>query len=66
MKKKQKKVKELKFKCTCGCRAQLLIQDVDNNTLMIDTRVDGRKKWVGVVLQEKEVMELKEFLKDKF
>lgn len=40
------------FICSCGCKSQLLIQFLNNGQLTIDTRSDGRHRWVGVVLSE--------------
>lgn len=61
---KKRKLKELRVKCSCGCKAQLLVQNVDNDMVMIDTREDGRSKWIGVVLEKKEIQKLKEFLRE--
>jgi|GEM_PF-6911832 len=34
----------------------------ESNTIEINTRVDGRRNWVGVVLTEKQVSQMKIFL----
>lgn len=56
------RMKELKFTCSCGCKAQCMIQSVGNGQIMIDTRIDGRRRWTGVVLNEKEIKQIKNWL----
>lgn len=60
-----KKSKVLLLSCSCGCKAQLQIQKVDDNLFLIDTREDGRKRWTGVALKEKDVKKLRDFLSVK-
>ena len=62
MEKSLDKTKELVFKCTCGCKAQLMLNYVDKGVLTLDTRSDGRKRWIGVALKKKEIKKLKEFI----
>ena len=54
-------MKRLEFICDCGCRVQLLIQKLDNGELMIDTRINGRHRWIGVVLHSGAKEQLKGF-----
>ena len=49
-------------RCSCGCGAQLLVQVLENGDIMVDTRVDGRHRWVGVVVDKEERKRLKEVL----
>ena len=62
MNKKKTKSKELILKCSCGCKAQLMLNYVDKGVLTLDTRADGRKRWAGVALKKKEIKKLKEFI----
>ena len=45
--------------CNCGCKAQLMIQALDNHEVLIDTRINGRYQWVGVFLDAKTSQQLK-------
>ncbi|MEK7522228.1 MAG: hypothetical protein AAB569_01490 [Patescibacteria group bacterium] len=60
----KKKVKELFFKCGCSCNCgqQLLVNVFDKDSIEINTRIDGRRKWTGVILNKKEVKRLRDFL----
>lgn len=62
-KKPEKNHKELLLKCSCGCNAQLLIQIVNDNLSLIDTRIDGRRRWIGVALKRNDIKRLLGFFK---
>lgn len=57
-----KKSKVFLVVCSCGCKAQLQIQKVDNDLYLVDTREDGRRNWIGITLKEKDVEKLRDFL----
>ncbi|MBI4226062.1 hypothetical protein HY612_03015 [Candidatus Roizmanbacteria bacterium] len=56
------KVKELFLKCLCGCGQQLLINDYADNSIEINIRIDGRRKWNGVVLGKENIKELRKYI----
>lgn len=53
----------LNYKCACGCGAQIQVQKAGNGQIMIDTRIDGRHRWVGVVLDLDRSHNISRFLK---
>ena len=53
---------EFWVRCACGCGAQVLVQALENGDIMIDTRVDGRHRWVGVVVSNEDGKRLKDLL----
>lgn len=62
------KEKELKNKnkgillsCYCGCKAQLMVQNIGNGQFMIDTQTDKRHRWVGVVLTKEDSKKMADF-----
>ncbi|KKQ33284.1 MAG: hypothetical protein US48_C0017G0016 [Candidatus Levybacteria bacterium GW2011_GWA2_37_36] len=59
---KKEKENELFFKCNCDCGQQLLVIDIGNGHCEINTRIDGRRKWTGVVLDKKKIKRLRDFL----
>lgn len=59
----EKNHQELLLKCSCGCSSQLLIQIVDDKLSLIDTRIDGRRRWIGVALKRNDIKRLLEFFK---
>ncbi len=50
------------FVCSCGCKSQLMVQFFDKGQLTIDTRSDGRHRWVGVVLSETDTESIRKVL----
>lgn len=58
-----KKGNELFFKCDCGCGQQMLVIEVGDGRCEINTRVDGRRKWTGVVLSKEDGNKFIMFLK---
>lgn len=48
--------------CSCGCKAQLQIQKVEGDLFLVDTRVDGRRRWTGVALKSKDIKKARDFL----
>jgi len=61
---KKEKKGELFFKCNCSCSCgqQLLINVFDKDNLEINTRIDGRRKWIGIVLNKRKAKRLRDFL----
>lgn len=57
-----RKAKALLMICSCGCKAQLQIQKVEGDLFLVDTREDGRRRWIGVTLERKDIKKLKDFL----
>jgi len=53
---------ELFFKCDCGCRQQVLINIFNKDRIEINTRIDGRRRWTGVILNKIEIKKLQDFL----
>ena len=60
----KKNINELFFKCSCSCSCgqQLLVNVFDKDSLEINARIDGRRRWTGVVLNKKEIKKLRDFL----
>ncbi|MBI2612142.1 hypothetical protein HYW54_05385 [Candidatus Gottesmanbacteria bacterium] len=42
--------------------AQLQFQKVDNEVFLIDIRLDGRRRWVGVSLKLEDIHKIRKFL----
>lgn len=61
-----KKENDLFTKCDCNCGQQLLINVFDKDSVEINTRIDGRKKWTGVVLNKEDVKRLQDFFNSFF
>lgn len=59
------KSKALILQCSCGCKAQLQMQKVEDDLFLFDTREDGRRRWIGVALKRKDAKKLKDFLSVK-
>ncbi|OGK15126.1 hypothetical protein A2774_01615 [Candidatus Roizmanbacteria bacterium RIFCSPHIGHO2_01_FULL_39_12c] len=55
---KNKKIEKLFFKCSCSYGQQLQVNNFDDGSFEINTRLDGRRKWTGVVLKKKEIKKL--------
>ena len=51
---------------SCDCKAQLQLQIADGELLMVDTRINGRHRWIGLVLQPNDVFQLKKFLESNY
>jgi len=60
--KKHMKYEDVTFKCSCGCNSQVLVVEFPEGQVEINTRVDGRKRWMGVVLSKEDVKKLRKFL----
>ena len=60
----KKNINELFFKCSCSCSCgqQLLVNVFDKDSIEINIRIDGRRRWMGVVLNKKELKRLRDFL----
>ncbi len=54
----------LSFKCNCCCSAELQIQNAGDGQIMIGTRINGRHRWIGVVLDKDQANNVHAFLKD--
>lgn len=61
-KKSRTETSKISFSCSCKCKAQLQIQKAGDNLFLVDTREDGRRRWIGVTLTIKDVENLKDFL----
>lgn len=55
-------MKDLLFKCCCGCRSQASVSPLKDGCVIIDTRESGRHSWKGVVLNKEDTIKLKNFI----
>lgn len=51
--------------CSCGCKAQLQIQKIEDDLFLVDTRIDGRRRWIGVTLKSRDIKKVRDFLDSK-
>ncbi|MFN4212813.1 MAG: hypothetical protein ACK4FL_02515 [Microgenomates group bacterium] len=56
---------EILFYCSCGCKSQLLLVDFEEGRVEFNTRLEGRRRWTGAVLDAKGVKKLKKFLEER-
>jgi len=55
--------KDTTFVCKCGCKSQALFILFDDGTTEVNTRRDGRHRWMGTILSQKQARKLRIFLK---
>ena len=55
-------MKDLNLKCVCKCSTRLQLEDFGDGLLSIAVTERRKKQGIGVILDEKEIKKVKEFL----